>query len=55
MTVKKLKEILDTFPDNMNVMITYDRAIRNIDRISTVTDIDTNIVSVNIIAKREYR
>lgn len=27
MTVKKLKEILDTFPDNMNVMITYDRIV----------------------------
>ena len=51
MTVKKLKKILDTFPDNMNVIITYDRAVRNIDKVSTVTDVNTNIVSVDIIAK----
>ena len=54
MTVKKLKEILNTFPDNMNVMITYGSAVRDIDKVSTVIDIDTNIVSVDIIAKREY-
>ena len=54
MTVKELKEILNTFPDNMNVMITHDRAVRNIDSVSVVTDIDTNIVSVDIIAKRYY-
>lgn len=55
MTVKKLKDILGTFPDDMNVMITYDRAVRNIDKVSTVVDMDTDIVSVDIIAKKEYR
>lgn len=55
MTVKKLKEILSTFPDDMNVMVTYDYNVRNIDKVSTVTDIDTNITSVDIIAKKHYR
>ena len=54
MTVGELKEILNTFPDNMNVMVTYDTYIRNIDMVDTVVDIDTDITSVDIIAKREY-
>ena len=52
MTVKKLIALLSLFPDDMNVMITYDRNVRNIDKVSTVTDVDTNIVSVDIVAKR---
>lgn len=55
MKVKELKEILSTFPDNMNVQVTYDYYIRNIEKVSTVVDIDTNIKSVNIIAKKNYR
>lgn len=55
MTVKKLIALLSLFPDDMNVMITYDRNVRNIDKVSTVTDVDTDIISVNIIAKKEYR
>lgn len=55
MTVKKLKALLSIFPDDMNVMITYDRNVRNIDKVSTVTDEDTNIVSVDLIAKKEWK
>lgn len=51
MTVKELKEILDTFPDNMNIKVTCDRVVRDVNEVSTVVDMDTNIVSVDIIAK----
>lgn len=51
MTVKRLKALLSIFPENMNVVISYDRYACDIEKISMVTDVDTNTVSVDIIAK----
>ena len=53
MTVKELKEILNTYHDDMSVKVTYDRFIRDINNVDIVVDIDTNIVSVDIRAKLE--
>ena len=54
MTVKELSEILNKYPDNMNVQVTYTCHVRDIDKVSTTVDINTNIISVNIIAKNNY-
>ena len=51
MTVKELKEILTLFPDSMTVQISCDKYVREIVEASTIVDIDTNVVSVNIVAK----
>lgn len=51
MTVKELKEILTLFPDGMTVQISCDKYVREIVEASTIVDIDTNVVSVNIVAK----
>lgn len=51
MTVKELKEILTAFPDDMAVRASCDRYIREIVNVTTIIDMDTNIVSVDIMAE----
>lgn len=51
MTVKELKEILTTYPEDMNIKVSCDRFVRDAIEVSPIVDMDTNIVSVNIIAE----
>ena len=51
MTIKELKEVLTAFPDDMDVRVSCDRYIRKIIDVNTIIDIDTNIVSVDIMAE----
>lgn len=51
MTVKELSDALSLFRDEMNVNVSCDKYVRGIMKITTITDMDTNITSVDIIAE----
>lgn len=51
MTVKELSDALSLFRDEMNVKVSCDKYVRDIMKITTITDMDTNITSVDIIAE----
>ena len=54
MTVKQLKDSLSQYPDDMNVKVSCDVFVRNVADVTTVVDMDTNIVSVDICGE-DYR
>ena len=51
MTVKELQEALALFPDAMDVVVSCDKYVRHVHKVTTITDIDTNRVSVNMVAE----
>ena len=51
MTVKELKEILSTFSDNMEVMVSCDGYMREIFKIGITVDTDINVNIVDIVAE----
>lgn len=51
MTVKELREALALFPDAMTVKAACDKYVREVQKVTTVVDIDTNEVSVEIVAE----
>ena len=51
MTVKELSDALSLFRDEMEVKVSCDKYVRNITKVTTITDMDTNMTSVDIIAE----
>lgn len=51
MNKTELLALLESYPDDMEVKVVCDRFVRPIERVSTVVDMDTNIVSIEIVAE----
>lgn len=51
MTVKKLKEILSAFSDDMEVMVSCDGCMREIFKVGVTVDTDINVNIVDIVAE----
>lgn len=51
MTVKELREALALFPDTMIVKAACDKYVREVQKVTTVVDMDTNEVAVEIVAE----
>lgn len=48
MTVRELINVLAIYPDDMDVKISYGHCINNVDYVTTIIDIDTNLTGVDI-------
>ena len=51
MTVEELMDALRLFPLAMDVKVACDKYVRGVEKVTTVTDMDTNNVSVEIVAE----
>lgn len=53
MTVKRLKEALSKYPDDMEVKVNIGRELRKLDDVSWGVDMDTNVTYVWLIGKEK--
>lgn len=51
MTVKELRETLALFPDTMTIKVACDKYVRDVQEVTNVVDMGTNITSVEIVAE----
>lgn len=51
MTVEELMDALRLFPLAMDVKVACDKYVRSVEKVTTVVDVDTNSVSVEIVAE----
>lgn len=50
MTVEELMDALRLFPLAMDVKVACDKYVRKLEKVATVVDMDTNCVSVELVA-----
>lgn len=55
MTVKRLKEALSKYPDDIEVKVNIDCELRKLDDVSWGMDMDTNVIYVWLIGKKKER
>lgn len=51
MTTSELRSLFDQYPDDMNVLVVCDRRCRPIVKIDPIVEMETNEVSIEIVAE----